>query len=516
VKSLLGGTYRRKIKSVDQLCEIIGPRPRRLKVIMCHGTFDVVHPGHIRHLIYARSKADLLVASLTSDAHIEKAQFRPYVPEELRAMNLAALEVVDYVIVDQSPTPLENLRRIQPDYFAKGYEYINGTVHPKTRAEMEALESYGGEMLFTPGDVVYSSSKLIDGTPPDISTEKLLTLMEAEELTFSDLRATLGKFSGLRAHVVGDTIVDTYTYCTLIGSNAKTPTFSVRYENRVDFVGGAAVVAKHLRAAGAEVRLSTVLGDDDRKDFVLDDLRAAGVECEPVIDPTRPTTNKNAFIAGGYRLLKVDTLDNRGISDRIVSTLGEGIRESRTDALILSDFRHGIFHRGSIPSLLNCIPRGVYRVADSQVASRWGNILDFAGVDLITPNEKEARFALGDQDSVVRPLALKLYREARCKTLILKLGPRGILVYRKRPTDDVRAFFVVDSFADNVLDPMGAGDALLAYSTLSMLGSGTEVISGILGSCAAAVECERDGNLPIAPTDVIDKVARLEERANFC
>lgn len=115
--------YRRKIMTREQLRAAIGPRPRTHSVIMCHGTFDLVHPGHIRHLMYAKSKADRLIASLTSDSHINKANFRPFVPQDLRAMNLAALECVDYVIVDDNATPLENLRFIQPDYFAKGYEY---------------------------------------------------------------------------------------------------------------------------------------------------------------------------------------------------------------------------------------------------------------------------------------------------------------------------------------------------------------------------------------------------------
>src|SRR5262249_48916941 len=123
--------YRRKIKTLAELKQLIGPRPREHKVIMCHGTFDLVHPGHVRHLIYAKSKAHILVASLPSDAHINKANFRPFVPEQLRAMNLAAFEAVDYVIVDENPTPLENIRTLQPDYFAKGYEYCDGGVHPR-------------------------------------------------------------------------------------------------------------------------------------------------------------------------------------------------------------------------------------------------------------------------------------------------------------------------------------------------------------------------------------------------
>ena len=106
------GDYRRKIKTEDKLLEAIGSRPRTKKVIMCHGTFDIVHPGHVRHLMYAREKADILVASLTCDAHIGKANFRPFVPEQLRAMNLAALEVVDYVIIDRNPCSLIILPKV--------------------------------------------------------------------------------------------------------------------------------------------------------------------------------------------------------------------------------------------------------------------------------------------------------------------------------------------------------------------------------------------------------------------
>ena len=170
----VGGNYRRKIKTVDELCDVVGPRPRAKKVIMCHGVFDLVHPGHIRHLLYAKEKADILVASLTADAHITKAQYRPFVPQELRALNLAALEMVDFVVIDPNPTPIPNIARIEPDYFAKGYEYGNGQGNPKTQEELEVLQSYGGELLFTPGDIVYSSSHLIENDPPNIALEKFL------------------------------------------------------------------------------------------------------------------------------------------------------------------------------------------------------------------------------------------------------------------------------------------------------------------------------------------------------
>ena len=507
--------YRHKIKTPEELREILGPPPRQRRVIMCHGVFDVVHPGHVRHLLYAKSKADILVASITADKHIAKGVHRPHVTQDLRAVNLAAFEMVDYVVIDRNDKPLANIETIQPDYFAKGFEYNAKGLDPKTAEEAKIVQAYGGEVIFTPGDIVYSSTALINLAPPSVKLETLQILMERNDLTFDQLRDVLDRMADLRVHVVGDTIVDSYTHCAMIGGQTKTPTMSVLYERRTDYVGGAGIVAKHLIAAGAKVTFSTVLGDDELKDFVLSDLKSAGVDVRAVIDASRPTVNKNAIVAGGYRLLKVDTLDNRSISDPILGSMTEALRSTPADAVVFSDFRHGIFNRRTIPELINATPNGVYRVADSQVASRWGNIIDFKKFDLITPNEREARFALADQDSGIRPLASSLYDEAQCKLLILKLGERGVLACRNADHESLDSFFVIDSFVDSLVDAVGAGDALLAYATLAMLVSKNDAIATILGTIAASCECERDGNIPIAPDDVRKKIANVERQINF-
>jgi sugar/nucleoside kinase (ribokinase family) len=260
-----------------------------------------------------------------------------------------------------------------------------------------------------------------------------------------------------------------------------------------------------------------MLGDEGLAEFAIRDLTRAGVDCMHIVDRTRPTTHKNAIVAGGYNLLKIDTLDNRSISERVLRIFTQQIREVPADIIVFSDFRHGIFNRDTIPALTQAIPVGAFRVADSQVASRWGNILEFHGFDLITPNEREARFALGDQDSVVRPLGLELYRQAHCKTLILKLGERGLLTFRGEPVndEDKRTFFAVDSFAERVIDAVGSGDALLAYATLALFCTKSTVIAAVLGSLAAAVECEHEGNVPVRPKDVVDKLHRFERLMNY-
>jgi rfaE bifunctional protein kinase chain/domain len=507
--------YSHKIKTAQELREILGPPPREQRAIMCHGVFDVVHPGHVRHLLYAKSKAPVLVASITADRHITKGDYRPHVPQDLRAINLAAFEMIDYVVIDQNATPLDNLAVIQPDYFAKGYEYTANGLPPKTAEEMAVVRSYGGELIFTPGDIVYSSTKLINLAPPALKLEKLEILMERRGVTFDHLRRTLDRLSGHRLHVVGDTIVDSYTHCAMIGGQTKTPTLSVLFERKCDFTGGAAIVAKHCHATGADVAFTTVLGDDQYREVVANDLAEAGIKVHAIIDKSRPTVNKNAIVVGGYRLIKVDTLDNSSITDTVLGQMTAVIRDAPTDGVIYSDFRHGVFNRRTIPEFVRAIPGRAYRVADSQVASRWGNITEFKGFDLITPNEREARFALADQDLGIRPLASNLYDAAECKLLILKLGERGVLTCNSANHESLESFFVIDSFVDKVVDPVGAGDALLAYATLVMLATGDDAQATILGSMAAGCECECDGNIPITPDHVHAKIDAVERQMNY-
>lgn len=509
-------SYSHKIKTLEELQKKLGDFPRKKPVIMCHGVFDVIHPGHLRHLIYAKEKAAVLVVSLTADCHITKGAHRPHVPEDLRAANMAAYELVDYVIIDRNATPLANIKKLKPDYFCKGFEYsADGKVNPRTQEEIDTLNSYGGRVVFTPGDYVYSSTKLINLDAPDIKYEKLELLLNTSKTSLSDLRETLTQFSNKKVHVVGDTIVDSYTHCDMVGGQTKTPTMSVLFREKNDFVGGAAIVAKHLKAAGADVVFSTVLGEDKLKDFVLKDLKKTQVACHPNIDPLRPTVNKNAIVVKDYRLLKVDTLDNATIPKDILDQICDDVQNTETDAVIFSDFRHGIFNKSTIPSLIDSLPKNVLKVADSQVASRWGNITEFKGFDLITPNEREARFSLADQDSGVRTLAARLHEAADCKYLVLKLGDKGVLCSKSRNFEEVDSFFLVDSFVDRLVDPVGSGDALLAYGTLALLVSGSIAQAAILGSIAAACECEYDGNVPVTPEDVLKKLDYIEKNLTF-
>lgn len=510
------GLINHKIKKCSELKKILGKKnERNFKVIMCHGTFDIVHPGHIRHLLYAKSKADKLIVSITTDKFITKDKMRPFVPEEMRAFNLAALQMVDYVLIDYDPTPLKNIQILEPDYYAKGFEYGKDSPPPKTQEEINILKKFGGEVIFTPGDIVYSSSKIISDQKPNIALEKMLFLMDAEDISFLDLKNSLNLIKNIKVHVVGDTIVDSYTKCSMIGGMTKTPTMSVKFENKLDFLGGAGIVAKHLESAGAKVTFTSLVGNDDYAEFVKKDLQKTRIKLNLIIDKNRPTTNKNAVVVDDYRLLKIDTLENNIISQEIISKFSELINKTKSEIVVFSDFRHGIFNKSTIPIFSKNIPSDSFRVADSQVASRWGNILEFKNFDLITPNEREARFSLGDQDSVIRPLAKQLRDQSKCKTLILKCGSNGLITYVNDSATDPRAFFNLDSMVDNLIDPVGAGDALLAYSSLILKATKNPIISAIIGNIAAAIECEHDGNYPVSSSLIENKLTNLESKSKF-
>ncbi len=514
MKKEINQYYNHKILNLNFLLKKMRNRGDK-KVVMCHGVFDVVHPGHVRHLVYAKSKADILVVSITADKFIKKGIYRPHVPEKIRALNLAAFEMVDYVIIDNNDKPINIIKKIKPDFFAKGFEYTSVGLPKATREEQNVVNRNGGKMLFTPGDVVYSSTKILKLDLPKLHMEKLYFLMKENNIDFEYLKKVINNFKKYKVHVVGDTIIDTYTRTNFIGGQTKSPTFSVLYRNHEDYIGGAGIVSKHLSMAGAKVVFTTVLGDDKLKDFVVRELKKSKIKLNAFIDNTRPTINKNVIISKNYRLLKIDTLDNQPVSQSIVKSMGDKIKREKSDAVIFSDFRHGIFNNLSIKSLCSSIPKKLLKVADSQVASRWGNITDFKNFDIITPNEREGRFATADQDSTVGSLATKIQVKSKCKNLILKLSERGIFCSTTKKIKN--SYFSIDSFANpsNVVDPVGSGDALLAYSTLAMLDTKSILVAGIIGSIAAACECEFDGNIPVSFKKVLEKINQLEKLSSY-
>src|SRR5687768_1029567 len=115
-------------------------------VVHCHGCFDIVHPGHIHHLQFARSLGDFLVVSVSADTHVNKGVDRPLIPDDLRAASLAALECVDAVYVNPDPTAVGMLQALKPDVYVKGREYERSQ-DPRFLAERDVVNGYGGRVV---------------------------------------------------------------------------------------------------------------------------------------------------------------------------------------------------------------------------------------------------------------------------------------------------------------------------------------------------------------------------------
>jgi rfaE bifunctional protein nucleotidyltransferase chain/domain len=153
---------RRKVLPLDELAERIRAlKAEGKKIVHCHGCFDLMHPGHIKHLQAARELGDVLVVTVSPDQYIDKGEGRPAYPEALRADSLAALECVDFVAVNRWPTAVETIRLLRPDYYVKGQEFEQ--LEDKTgklQKEYEVVRESGGEMRFT-HEIVYSSTALL-------------------------------------------------------------------------------------------------------------------------------------------------------------------------------------------------------------------------------------------------------------------------------------------------------------------------------------------------------------------
>ncbi len=257
-------SLRQKIVDQDQLIEAVNSaRAAGRTIVQCHGCFDIVHPGHIRYLEFARQQGDLLIVSLTGDSDIAKGPERPYIPQELRAENLAALVSVDYVHITSEPTAVDVLKLIRPDVYVKGREYERST-DPGFLAEKSAVEASDGRLIFSSGEIVFSSTKLLERIPrgPEAESHRLNLVCRRYDLTTESIQQTLERFKDLHVLVVGDMVMDRYVLCDALGIASEAPVISLAQRDERSYVGGAAIVARHVSALGAHAFLLTAGADD--------------------------------------------------------------------------------------------------------------------------------------------------------------------------------------------------------------------------------------------------------------
>ena len=288
---------RDKIKTLSELAATIaGLKEEGRCVVHCHGMFDLVHPGHIRHLAAAKREGDILVVTITPDRFANKGPHLPAFSEELRAENLASLQHVDFVAVNESSSIADAIRLLKPDVFAKGNGHSTTQSNGHIDEAVTAAQAVGARMHLT-NDIIFSSTKLLNSFlpvyPPDVH-DYLRDFRT--RYTFSDLAKMVDSFKNLRVMVVGEAILDEYVYGDVLGKSAKEPILAMRYLSKEVHAGGSVVIANHLADFVRALELVTYLGaEDTREDFIRDCLKE-NVNPTFVYKPGSPTIVKRRFV----------------------------------------------------------------------------------------------------------------------------------------------------------------------------------------------------------------------------
>ncbi len=473
------------------------------KVVFVSGNFNVLHPGHLRLLRFARDLGDRLIVGVQSDRIAGDAA---HIPESLRLESLSTNSYVDECfLVDE---PVENVvGRLRPDVVVKGNEHRE---YPNPEAEV--LSSYGGQLVFSSGEATFSSLDLIRRDLEDagrVVRSLPADYLDRHGIDVAGVRELVDGFGSLSVCVVGDLIVDEYVTCEPLGMSQEDPTIVVTPVDTTTYVGGAGIVAAHAAGLGAGVTCLTVAGEDEAGAFAESQLASLGVDAAFFVDGVRSTPLKQRYRAAGKTLLRVSRLHQAPIEafvrEGIVARFEEIVESC--DLLVFSDFNYGCLPQDLVDDLADrARERGVPMVADSQSSSQIGDVARFRGMDLLTPTEHEARVSLRNQQDGLVVLAEKLRITSGARTIIMKMGAEGALLHREDVGADIHTDRI-PALNPTPRDVAGAGDSLMISSAMATARGANPWEAGLLGSVAAAIQVDRMGNVPLSSSDLHRELA---------
>src|SRR5437763_2773087 len=465
----------RKILTHDALMQMRGSaRESGRTVVHCHGCFDIVHPGHIHHLQFAKSLGDVLIVSVSADTHVNKGVNRPLIPDDLRAGSLAALECVDAVYLNSDPTAAQLLAELKPDIYVKGREYERAT-DPRFVREREIVTANGGRVVFSSGDVVYSSTALIGtiGNVDPFQDEKMRRFCSRYDLAPASLSNLIHRFRDLPIVVIGDFILDRYHFCEATGIAGEGPMMALRALQSHDYDGGAGVIAAHLAGLGAAPRLVTGFADNEISNQAELRLRFAGVDVI-ASKHRRDVVAKNRYLVDESKLFKVDDGSVSPLDSRAEETVAEQILAAADGAagVIFADFGYGLITAGLLDRILPAL-RARVPVLTADVSGKRSNLLKFKGVDLLCPTEREMRETLQDFSSGLGAVVSKLLTATSAKQALITLGKQGLVSFdwpggSARESDGRLRSEYLPALSGRTVDPLGCGDALLAAASLAL------------------------------------------------
>lgn len=481
----------KKIFRVHDLGPALEPhRVAGKTIIHCHGVFDLLHIGHIKHLEAARQLGDVLVVTTTPDRFVNKGPHRPAFPEKLRAEALASLACVDFVAVTEWPTAVETIQIVRPSLYVKGIVRGEGKRdHTTAISEEEAAVVAGGGKLHLTDEETFSASTLINRFM-DVFTPKTKDFLERFRVEHppEEIIAHLQAIRKKKVLVIGETIIDEYQFCTVLGKSSKEPVLAALHNRTERYAGGVLAIANHVSNFCDEVGLLSALGtENSREDFVLANLNK-NVRPHFLRLPDAPTIVKRRFLEEhlSAKLFEVYEMRNERLTPALEEQFLKKLDEllPQYDVVIVADYGHGLLTERAVQ--LICA-RAKFLAVNVQVNA--GN----RGFNLISKYPRADFVSLGEPE--VRLDARKMAEDIAgiTRTAAARVGSQYFLVTRGGSgcycCDRNQVIAEVPAFAIRVVDRVGAGDAVFAVTApCAALGIPAETL-GFIANVVGAEAC---------------------------
>jgi rfaE bifunctional protein nucleotidyltransferase chain/domain len=484
----------RSLAEVASICE--QARRARQVVVQAHGTFDLLHLGHVRHLEAARKLGDMLVVTITADRFVNKGPGRPVFTAELRAEMLATLQYVDWVAINDADDAVSAIERIRPSIYIKGQDYQNpqGDITGKITLERQAVEAHGGQIHFT-DEVTFSSTQLINRHlnvfEPHIR-EHLDTLRDDGGL--EELCALIDSVADYRVLIVGDAIIDEYQYVLPMHKTPKENMIATRYQDRELFAGGVFAAANHVASFCKQVDVITCLGDfDSHEDLVRQSLKP-NVGLKLFTRKAAPTTLKRRFVDPSYmrKLFEVYFMNDEPLTTDLQRDIDSVIAEMAPDydVVITADFGHGLIAASSIEALSSNARFLAVNTQSNSANLGFNLITKYPRADYVCIDAPEARLAVSDRLSNLGDIARHLAeRYVDCSKIIVTQGKHGCVTFERGSI-----VHMIPAFAKNIVDTVGAGDAFLAVTAPLVAAGGRMSQVGFIGNVVGALKVEIVGH----------------------
>ncbi len=497
---------------MDELADIAARlRKRGKKIVHCHGVFDLVHPGHIRHFQAAKKEGDVLIVTLTADRLVRKGPGRPVFNEQLRAEALSALEVVDYVSVIEKPTAVEAIKKLKSDVYVKGQDYkqARDDVTGKIVDEKKAVNAHGGRLHFT-DDIVFSSSGIINNhldTYPEHTREYLLRLKNKYD--YGDIEKALYRPASLKIMVIGDAVVDQYDYCSPMGKSGKEPLVVSRYLKGESFAGGAVATANHAASLGGQVQLVSLLGRKESWRQFMAQNTAGRVKTKFFYRRGAVTTIKRRYVSDyrNQKLFEIYFMDDTALDRKSEADVSSYLRRhaGEYDLVIVNDFGHGFITDPLIKTICSGSKKLALNVQTNSANTGFNLVTKYPQADFVCVDEVELRYAAHDKESGLKKVVRKVQRQMNCELLVTTRGADGSLSWSRK-----RGFIETPAFAPNVVDAVGAGDAFFAFAAPVYAGGAPVELVSFVGNVAGSLATQIVGNREVVQLpDVFKFIQRL-------